>query len=446
MKSSKSIISNEKKYIAKAQKLPYYPVAFKKGKGALLYDYEGREYIDFLSSASSANIGHGNEEIAQVVKKQMESLAQYVVAYFYSSLPVKLAEKLVSIAPGDKDKKVMFSTTGSASIDGAIKLAKAYTKRSKIISFHGSYHGSTYGALSISAINTNMRRNIGPLLPEVYHFSYPNCLRCKYGKDKNSCEMECLKEIEYAFDNYLPPDDVAAVFIESIAGDSGLIVPPKKYIKALYNLCKKHGILLVSDEIQQGLGRTGKWFAIEHFDIEPDLIVMGKSIGAGLHLGVVIGKTDILNSLDAPAHVFSMSGNSTVCAASLKMLEIFERENLNERSEKMGKYIKNKLIKLKDKYEIIGEVRGLGMSIAVDIVTDRISMDKNHEAAAKICYRSIEKGLVLVFIGKSILRIQPPLVITKEEVDKAINIIEESINEYLKGEIGDEVFDFAKGW
>ncbi len=217
MKSSKSIISNEKKYIAKAQKLPYYPVAFKKGKGALLYDYEGREYIDFLSSASSANIGHGNEEIAQVVKKQMESLAQYVVAYFYSSLPFKLAEKLISIAPGDKDKKVMFSTTGSASIDGAIKLAKAYTKRSKIISFHGCYHGSTCGALSISAINTNMRRNIGPLLPEVYHFSYPNCLRYKYGKDKNSCEMECLKEIEYAFDNYLPPDDPAAVFIEPIA-------------------------------------------------------------------------------------------------------------------------------------------------------------------------------------------------------------------------------------
>ena len=350
------------------------------------------------------------------------------------------------MAHGDDDKKVLFSTTGSASIDGAIKLARAYTGRSKIISFYESYHGSTFGALSISAISTNMRRKMGPLLPETYHFSYPNCLRCKYGKDKDNCEMECLKEIEYAFDHYLPAEEVAAVFMEPIAGDAGLIVPPEEYVKSLHELCKKNGILFISDEIQQGMGRTGKWFGIEHFGVEPDLIVMGKSVGAGLPLGVVIGKTDIMDSLDSPGHLFSMTGNSTVCAAALKMLEIFEREDLNNRSIEMGEYIKDKFLKLKDKYEIIGDVRGIGMSIAVDLVTDRESMDKNYKAAAKICYRCIQKGLVLIFVGQSALRVQPPIVITRGQVDTAIEIIEESMNEYLNGDIGEEVFETTKGW
>lgn len=440
------IAENEKKYVSKAQKIPYYPVAFKKGKGALLYDYEGKEYIDFLSSASSANIGHGNEEIAQVVKEQMENLAQYTLAYFYAGEPVELARKLISLAPGNDDKKVLYSTTGSASIDGAIKLARAYTGRSKIISFYESYHGSTYGAISISAISTNMRRKIGPVLSEAYHFNYPNCLRCKYGKEKDSCRMECLKEIEYAFAHYLPAEEVAAVFMEPIAGDAGLIVPPKEYVKALYELCKEHGILFISDEIQQGVGRTGKWFGIEHFGVEPDLIVMGKSVGAGLPLGVVVGRADIMDSLDSPGHLFSMSGNSTVCAAALKMIEIFEREDLNNRSLEIGEYITGKFLKLKEKYEIIGDVRGKGMSIAVDLVKDRESMEKNYEAAAKICYRCIQKGLVLIFVGQSALRIQPPIVISKEQVDKAVEIIEESINEYLGGDIGEEVFETTKGW
>ncbi|WP_026894525.1 aminotransferase class III-fold pyridoxal phosphate-dependent enzyme [Clostridiisalibacter paucivorans] len=440
------IASKEKKYVSNSQKIPYYPVAFQKGKGALLYDYENREYIDFLSSASSANIGHGNKEIAKVVKEQMENLAQYTLAYFYAREPVELARKLISVAPGDDNKKVMFSTTGSASIDGAIKLARAYTGRSKIISFCESYHGSTYGALSISAINTNMRKNIGPLLPEVYHFNYPNCIRCRYGKKEKSCKKECLKDIEYAFNYYLPAEEVAAVFIEPIAGDAGLIVPPKRYMKALHELCKKNGILFISDEIQQGVGRTGKWFGIEHFDIEPDLIVLGKSIGGGLPLGIVIGKSDIMDSLDAPGHLFSMTGNSTVCAAALKMIEIFEREDLNTRAYEMGEYIKNRFLELKEKYEIIGDVRGVGMSIAVDLVKNRNTMEKNYEAAAKICYRCIERGLILIFIGQSVLRVQPPIVITKEQVDKALDIVEKSINEYLNGQIGEEVFKITKGW
>lgn len=440
------IANDEKKYIAKAQKIPYCPVAIKEGEGALLRDYDGNEYVDFLSSASSANIGHGNKEIAEIVKEQMEKISQYTIVYFYCKEPVELAKKLIEIAPGNSKKKVMYSSTGSASNDGAIKLARAYTGRSKIISFCEAYHGSTYGAISLSPISLNMRRKIGPLLPEFYHFNYPNCLRCKYGKNEENCSLECLGELEYAFSHYLPPEETAAIFFEPIAGDAGLIVPPKKYVKALYNLCKEHGILFIVDEIQQALGRTGKWFAIEHFDIEPDIITMGKSVGAGLPLGVIIGKEEIMDSLETPGHLFSMTGNSAVCKAAIKMLEIHKREDLNKRSEEMGHYMMDKFKEMKEKYELIGDVRGVGMSIAVDLVKDRTTMEKNYDAAVKVCYRCIEKGLLIIFIGQSALRIQPPLVITKDQVDKGLEIIEESIQEYLNGEIDDSVFDVIKGW
>ena len=226
------------------------------------------------------------------------------------------------------------------------KLSKAYTGRNKIISFNGAYHGSTFGALSISAISLNMRRKMGAMIPDVHHFNYPVCIKCPYGKCEESCNLECLKEIETAFSLYLPPEEVAAIFFEPIAGDAGIIVPPKKYVQALHELCKKHGILFVVDEIQQAWGRSGKFFAIENFDVEPDLIVMGKSSGGGLPMGIVMGKSEIMDSLDAPAHLFTMSGNSTVCAAALKMLEIFEREDLVEQSRVKGEYFKNKFLEI----------------------------------------------------------------------------------------------------
>ena len=439
------IVQRESQIIAKTQKIPYAPIAFKSGEGALLYDYEGKEYIDFLSSASSANIGHGNVEIAEAVKKQMEELAQYAMAYFSSEKPVELAEKLGELT-GETDMQVAYATTGSASIDGAIKVARAYTGRSKLISFMESYHGSTYGAISVSALSTNMRRKIGPLLSEVVHFNYPICVRCKYGKKEASCHLECLKEIKYAFQHYLPAEEVAAVIMEPIAGDAGLVIPPKRYMQELHKLCKEHGILLISDEIQQGLGRTGKWFAMEHFGIKPDLYVLGKSVGGGLPLGVLIGKAKIMEALEAPGHLFSMSGNSAVCAASLKMFEIYEREELNKASEEKGKYLKEKLEKLMEKYDIIGDVRGLGLSIGVDLVKDRATMEKDYIATAKISYRCIENGLILIFVGQSTLRVQPPLVITYEQLDKAVSILEQAIQDYVDGKIGDEVMESVKGW
>ena len=402
LSTSKEICARESEVLAKTQKLPYCPIAFKSGKGALLYDYEGKEYIDLLASASSANIGHGNEEVADAVREQMAKLAQFSIVYFSCKEPVEYAEKLIELYPGDNNKKVLFSTTGSESIDAAIKLVKGYTGRNKIISFNGAYHGSTFGAISISAISLNMRRKMGAMIPDVHHFNYPVCIKCPYGKCEESCNLECLKEIETAFSLYLPPEEVAAIFFEPIAGDAGIIVPPKKYVQALHELCKKHG----------------KFFAIENFDVEPDLIVMGKSSGGGLPMGIVMGKSEIMDSLDAPAHLFTMSGNSTVCAAALKMLEIFEREDLVEQSRVKGEYFKNKFLELQKKYpEIIKDVRGLQLN-----------------------------GLVLISLGESTLRVQPPLVITYEQMDKSIEIIEQSIKDLIDGKISDEALSVINGW
>lgn len=434
-----------KDYIAKYQRIPYYPVAFEKGNGAILYDYNGKEYIDFLASASSANLGHGNKEVADAVYEQMKNITQYACIYFQMKESVDLAEKLISLV-GRPNMQVSYSTTGSESIDNAIKLARAYTGRSKIISFSESYHGSTYGSISVSALSLNMRKKIGPLLPDVFHINYPDMLRSKYGKDENKAIESYLDELRYAFEHYIPADEVAALVMEPIAGDMGIVVPPKRYVQELYKICKENGILFIVDEIQQGFCRTGKWFSYEYFDIEPDLIVCGKSVGGGLPLGVVIGSKDIMNSLSSPAHVFTMSGNSTVCRASLKTIEILERENMNEQVLKKGEYLKNKLKQLMDKYDIIGEVRGLGLSIGIDLVTDRQTMERNQDAAVKISYRSIENGLLLISVGQNSLRIQPPLVIDYEQIDKAIDILDNSFKDYINGNIGDEIFEFAKGW
>lgn len=437
--SNKNICEREKKFLSSIQKLPYCPIAIKNGKGALLYDYDGNEYIDFLSSASSANIGHGNKEIAQAVKNQMDQITQYTIAYFTCESPVLLAEKIINLAPGDNDKKVLYSTTGSESIDAAIKLSKGYTGRNKIISFNGAYHGSTYGSISISAISLNMRKKIGSLLPDVYHFNYPVCIKCPYNKNESECHLECLEEIKNAFQMYLPADEVAAVFFEPIAGDSGIIIPPKRYVKNLYKLCKKNNILFVADEIQQSLGRCGYWFSMEHFNIEPDLIVMGKSLGGGLPLGLVVGKSEIMECLSAPAHAFTLSANTTVCVAALKMLEIFEKDNIIEQTKEKGSYLINKLNILKEKYpNIIKDVRGLGLSIGVDLP------DKS--ATKKICYQCIKNGLLLISLGENTLRIQPPLVITKNQIDESTEILENSINDFISGKISDDAYTFINGW
>lgn len=427
-------------------RIPYYPLAIKQAQGAIVEDMDGNRFIDMLSSASSLNTGHRHPRIIEAIKDQLDKFISYTAAYTYSEPLVTLGEALCSLTPGDFEKRIVYGLTGSDANDGMIKLARAFTGRKKIISFIGAYHGSTYGSISLSAISLNMRRKIGPLLPEIEHIRYPDCYRCPYQCNAEDCGLECLNELKSAFTTHIPPEEVAAIVMEPIAGDAGLIVPPKRYMKELHRLCQENGILFVSEEVQQGFGRTGKWFCIEHFDIVPDMIVMGKSMASGLPLSAVVARKEIMDSLASPAHLFTMSGNALSCASAVETINVIRDENLLERSTELGAHVKARFEEMRSKYDIIGDIRGLGLSIGIDLVKDRTTRIGDKDGAAKICYRCWEKGVILIYLASGVLRIQPPLIISMEELDKAIDIIEDSIKEYLRGEIPDDVLLVAKGW
>lgn len=446
LKNCETIVEEDVKVIPNFTRSPYYPLAVKKGSGSILEDADGNKYIDFLSSAAALNVGSCHPKVVQAIIDQAKDLIHYTPGYMYMEAQIELANKLIEITPGTFEKKVAYGVSGSDAIDGAIKLARASTGRSKIISFTKSYHGSTYGAISVSTVSLNMRRKIGPLLPDIYHIPYPDCYRCEFGKKEESCNMECLGQLRSKFKSYLPPEEVAGIIMESIAGDAGLVVPPLKYMDELNKICKEHGILLIIDEIQQGFGRTGKWFGIENFNIIPDIIVMGKAISSGMPLSAIVASSKIMDSLEDPAHLFTMAGNPVCCKAALATIEVIEEENLLEHTLEIGQYLINRFRKMKDKYPIIGDVRGLGLSIGVDLIKDEVTREPNYEAAAKICYRSWEKGLIVTFFANCVLRIQPPLNITREEIDQALLIIEESFDDYLGGDIPDKVLEIAKGW
>lgn len=446
LKNCNRIVDEDMEVIPEFTRSPYYPLAVKRGLGSILEDADGNEYIDFLSSAAVLNVGSCHPKVVDAIIEQAKDLIHYTPGYMYMEAQVELAKKLIEITPGTFKKKVAFGVSGSDAIDGVIKLARAYTGRSKIISFTKSYHGSTYGAISVSTVSLNMRRKIGPLLPDIFHISYPDCYRCDFGKEESSCNMECLEQLKLNFSSYLPPEEVAGIIMEPIAGDAGIVVPPQKYMDALYKICKEYGILLISDEVQQGFGRTGKWFGIENFNIVPDITAMGKAISSGMPLSAIVASSEIMDSLDDPAHLFTMAGNPVCCKAALATIEVIEEENLLDYTLEIGKYLIEAFQKMQDKYPVIGDIRGLGLSIGVDLVKNKVTREQNYEAAAKICYRCWEKGLIVTFFASSVLRIQPPLNITKEEIDRALNIIEESINDYLGGDIPDEVLEIAKGW
>jgi 4-aminobutyrate aminotransferase len=448
MKIDKCIkeVERDSRVVSRACRIPYFPLVVESIEGSTVKDIDGNEYIDLLCSAGSINVGGANENVKKSIIEQVNKYVHYTPAYLYNKPMIDLAEKLVKITPGEFPKRVAFGLSGSDANDGAIKFARAYTGRSSIITFIGAYHGVTYGSMSMSAITTKMRRKLGPFLPGVYSFPYPNCYRCNYDKKENCCNLECLHQIQIAFDSYLPSDEVAAVVIEPIQGDAGIIVPPGRYMKKLYELCAQNGILFISEEVQQGFGRTGKWFGIENFDIIPDAVILGKSIGGGLPLSAIVGTEEIMQSLDPPAHTFTTAANPVCCSSAVSAIDVISQDGFLEHVNEIGNFARNYLNNLKDECPIIGDVRGIGLSIGVELVKDKMSKEKNTEATLKICYRCYEKGVILISLNGNVLRIQPPLIITKDEMFKALEIIKSSIEDYLQGNIPDEVLNTIKGW
>lgn len=442
---SLDIVRRDGEVLSPCFRSPYYPFAVHSGSGALLFDADGNTYIDFSASAGVLNTGMCHPAVVEAVCAQTREMIGYTIGYMYEESAVELAEVLCRIVPGDFAKSVAYGLSGSDAMDGAIKFARKYTGRSHVLSFLTAYHGTTYGAISASAISLNMHRGIGPLLPDLHYFPYPECPRCPWEQSPELCALECLEELQRALRLHLPPEEVAAVLFEPIAGDAGLVVPPIRYVQALKELCQTHGILFVSDEVQQGMGRTGTWTALEHFGVQADIVALGKALASGLPLSALVMRKEIGDSLEHPGHCFTLAGNPVCCRAALATIRIIEEERLLERSRQTGLWIQNRLGEMKRDFPELGETRGLGLSIGQDFLHPGTDIpDRN--GCAKICYRCWERGLILTFLGENTFRIQPPLVLSEEQAQSGLDILADSIRDYRAGRIGDEVLEFAKGW
>lgn len=428
--------------------MAYYPLAIERGEGSRVWDLDGNEYIDFLTGAAVNNIGHCHPEVVKAVREQSEKFIHNTLGYSFYELPVLLAEKLASLTPGRFSKRVSYSLSGSDANDGAIKLARSATGRQKIVSFLGSYHGTTYGALTLTASALGLKKRLGPLLPEVYHIPYADCYRCYFGLEYPDCGLHCIEFIESLFKILIPPEEVAAFILEPIQGDAGVVIPPKEFLLEVKRLCKENGILYVDEEVQTGFGRSGKMFAIEHYGIEPDVLIAAKAIASGLPMGVLISRSELMEEWAVPAHLFTAEANPVVCAAALATINVIERERLFEKACETGERIKERFKEMEESLEIIGDIRGKGLLIGVDLVKDAKSKSPARQEAMKICYRAWEKGLIMISFGRfgNVLRIAPPLNIKPNELEKALDIIEESIVDVVEGRVPDSVLGEMSAW
>lgn len=443
-KSKEEVVERYSRVFPRSARVTYAPIVGVEARNAIVRDIEGMEYIDFLSDAAVQNVGHNNPRVVQAIKEGAERLIHFTFVYGFSVEPLLLAEKLAEIVPVETPK-VSLGMSGSDANDGAIKFARAYTRRRAILSYLRSYYGATYGAMSITGLDLEVRSIVGEL-SDVHYIPYPNCYRCPFGKEPKSCKMECVSYIKEKFEGEVYADGVAALFAEPIQGDAGMVVPPEGYFKKVKKILDEHGILLAVDEVQSGMGRTGKWFAIEHFGVKPDIITLAKPLGGGLPVSAIIGRSEIMDSLPPLGHTFTLSGNPLTSRAALAVIEEIEEKDLLKRAEKLGKYTKKRLEKMKEEYELIGDVRGLGLMLGVDLVKDRETKERAYEEARKVVWRAYELGLVLAFLQGNVLRIQPPLTIEEELLDEGLNRLERAIADVEEGRVPNSVLTKVQGW
>jgi 4-aminobutyrate aminotransferase len=347
--------------------------------------------------------------------------------FYYEELAA-LAEKLNEIAPGDAARKVSFGNSGAEAMEGAIKLARYSTGREKIIAFFGSFHGRTMGALSLTARKAVQREGFGPLVPGVVHAPYPYCYRCPFGKEPEGCAVECVQHIENTLLKTISPaSETAAIVVEPIQGEGGYIVPPKKFFDELTRVARENGILLVFDEVQSGMGRTGKMWAAQHFDAVPDIFTVAKGIASGLPLGATVARADLM-TWPPGAHASTFGGNPVACAAALVTIRLLE-EGLIENAARTGAYLRDRMRDWPARFPSVGDVRGLGLMIGIEMVRDQRTKEKAPELRDRIVDRAFERGLLILGAGDNTLRLCPPLIVTRDQCDFALDTLEACLRE-----------------
>lgn len=399
-----------------------------KGEGCYLWSEDGRKILDFASGVAVCNLGHNHPKVVEAAEKQMNELIHggHNVVYYESY--VRLAERLVELTGGDT--MVYFSNSGAEANEGAIKLAKYVTKRPGIIAFRGSFHGRTLATTSLTSSSSAYRKNYEGLLPSVYFAEYPYLYRTPYEMKDGKCPKEYFEQFENIFHTLIDPSMVAAIMMEPVQGEGGYIVPDKEFVQYVREICDKYGILLIFDEVQSGMGRTGKLFAYEHFGVKPDILTSAKGIANGFPLSAVIGKKEIMEQWPAGAHGGTFGGNPVACAAANAVLDELTDGGMLDNAAKMGDYFKEKLFALQKKYpSVIGDVRGLGLMLAMEMVHPDKTPDADITTAIRT--KALEKGLLLLGCGTNhnIVRFIAPTIVTEKEIDIAINIIDECLKE-----------------
>ena len=424
---AKAVVAQHDRY-ASTSYPKEYPLVIAGGNRAMVEDVDGNRYLDFMAGIAVTSTGYNHPTVVAAVREAAGRFLHICGADFYYEGFARLCERLATLAPGPSKKRVFLSNSGTEAVEAALKLARHSTGRPAFVAFTGSFHGRTYGALSLTASKAVQRAGFGPFLPEVYHVPYADPYRGAFAGEAGDCTRACIAHItDELFAKRLAPQDVAAIIVEPVQGEGGYIVPPPGFLKELRALCDRHGILLVCDEVQSGVGRTGKMFACEHDGIEPDVITVAKGLGSGMPIGALIAKESVMK-WGPGAHGSTFGGNPVCCAAALATLDLVEGEFMaNARS--MGERLLTGVRRLAESHRSIGMVRGLGLMIGIEFVKDRGTREPFPELVAKLERLAFSKGLLLLGAGKSALRLAPPLVVDEYDVDTAIAILDQCLVE-----------------
>jgi 4-aminobutyrate aminotransferase len=405
-----------------------YPLVAKAGRGAMVEDIDGNTFLDFAAGIAVVSTGHCHPVVVAAIQKQAAELIHMSCTDFYYPGMVDLAEKLAAIAPGKSPKRVYFGNSGTEAIEAAMKLARYHTGRDKFIAFHGCFHGRTMGALSLTASKAVQRKHFGSLLGGVFHAPYPNTYRGEHGVRREHASADALAFIESElFKRLVDPEEVAGIFVEPIQGEGGYLPAPADFLQDLARICKQHGILLVADEVQSGMGRTGKWWAADHSALEPDVICVAKGIASGMPLSAVIAKESVMDWKPG-AHASTFGGNPISIAAALATISLLEREYVAN-AARMGQFMFSRMADWPERHKIVGEVRGKGLMIGVEIVRDRKSKEPAPDLRHRILDAAFHKGLLILGAGESTLRISPPLIIDEEQADFAVRTLDSCLTE-----------------
>jgi len=422
---AQKVLEGDARYISPSYTRSY-PLVAKRGRGVVIEDVDGNEFLDFSSGIAVVSTGHCHPEVVAAIQQQAAELIHMSGTDFYYENMITLAERLKKIAPMSGPVRVYYGNSGTEAVEAAMKLARYHTKRQGIIAFYGAFHGRTMGSLSLTASKVQQRRRFFPLVPGVAHVPYPYLYRRPEGLSEAQHIKECVSFIEdHVFKTIMPPEECAAIFIEPVQGEGGYVPAPNEFMQELRRICDQHGILLVADEVQCGAGRTGKWWAIEHTGVEPDIVTIAKGIASGMPLGITLTKAEIMDWVPG-SHASTFGGNPVCIEAALATMNVLEREGIHNAGE-VGEHVLERLKTWLHTHPMVGDVRGQGLMIGIEIVKDKKTRAKAHDERERIVELAFERGILFLGAGENSIRFAPPLIVTKEQADIALDVLEECV-------------------